>query len=91
MGYSSNYAILFLFFQKVPFDMDFIRKIKMISSFFIRNIKKTCAALGSLRSFSQGQPKEGNPVSHVEQVVEVTIREFIFRQVLTVSLSLKNL
>ena len=38
------------FFQKVPFDMDFIWKMKMKSSFFIWNIKKTCAARGSLRS-----------------------------------------
>ena len=39
------------FFQKVPFDMDFIWKMKMKSSFFIWNIKKTCAARGSLLSF----------------------------------------
>ena len=38
------------FFQKAPFVMDFIWKMKLKSSFFIWNIKKTCAARGSLRS-----------------------------------------
>ena len=52
----------FSFFQKVPFDMDFIWKMKMKSSFFIWNIKKTCAARGSLRSSPHpSHPPPTNP------------------------------
>ena len=76
-GYLPNFAILFLF-QKVPFDMDFIWKMKMKSSFFIWNIKKTCAARGSLRSSHHPSlPPPTNPTPTPKKWI-IQIKNFHF-------------
>ena len=62
------------FFQKVPFDIDFIWKMKMKSSFFIWNIKKTCAARASLRSL----PHPSHPPFFCNKTNKQTKQNYFF-------------